>query len=202
MSASSGPFLLNIGEKSAFRLQFPTASVSHSLKMCTCLKSFIKEMVQHTLKSDLQPHTKPVVLRFLKGSAAPLSCQTAPSVEPDTHEQLRANSGHNSHASSAVCWNGAQREIKWIRLFQDDRLPCCPGPISCNSPSSQSLHAAESFPGDCLSKSTIQWVDPQWIPQFISVIWSNSCFCCVRSQYIRVLLNTVTVLNLQDFKLV
>lgn len=109
-----------------------------------CLKSFIKEMVQHMLK----PHIKPVVLRFLNGSAAPLSCQTAPSMEPDTHKQLGANSGHNSHVSSAVCWNGAQREIKRIRLFQNDRLPCCPGPISCDSPASLSLYAAESFPGD------------------------------------------------------
>lgn len=56
--------------------------------------------------------------------------------------------GRNNHASSAVCGNGAQRTIKWISLFQDDRLPHCPGPINCDTPAPQSHRIGEAIPGD------------------------------------------------------
>lgn len=57
--------------------------------------------------------------------------------------------GRNNHTSAAVCGNGAQRKIKWISLFQDDRLPRSLGPINCDSPASWSLLIGETIPGDC-----------------------------------------------------
>lgn len=40
-------------------------------------------------------------------------------------------------------------KIKWISLFQDDRLPRSLGPINCDSPASWSLLIGETIPVDC-----------------------------------------------------
>lgn len=118
------------------RTQFSLLSPLYLL-FCKCiLASLQKSLSARFSQRDLQHHIKPMFLHFLHGSMTPLSNRFVPlmeSVYTQAAEGKRfARRGRANHASAAVCGNGAQREIKWISLFQDDRLLYCLGPINCD----------------------------------------------------------------------
>lgn len=142
-------------------------SVFYSLFWKCILASLQKSLSTRFSQWDLQHHIKPVLLRLLHGSMTPLSSQFVPlmeSVYTQAAEGKRFDRrSRNNHASSAVCENGAQREIKWISLFQDDRLPYCLGLINCESPASQSLCIRKTIPADCLRAGKLfKCSGPQW----------------------------------------
>lgn len=164
-------------------------SISDAVKMPTCLESFEMSSPHH-----IEPFAR-------------VSNWFAPSVEfvyPRAAEgEGFDRRGRNRRTSAAVCGNGAQRTIKRMRLFQDDRLPRGLGPINCDSPASQSLLTGETTPGDCgragkglMQQSTVKalyFIFPYLLVGLFlllsNVMRSYSCYCYLRSQnYIKLFL--------------